>query len=169
MFEHMKNYSLLMRKVSEWLKPNKQAAGGEALAFIHIFCHKDMPYDFEDSDGWMAKYFFTGESSLSFASLSHHIIPFLTNHHRGYVGGTMPSSDMLIYFQADLEFIRSWRINGKHYARTAEDWLKLQDAHALEGLAELERDAVASGRNGDEGWKTFYRYVVSLLLGGPRV
>jgi cyclopropane fatty-acyl-phospholipid synthase-like methyltransferase len=51
MFEHMKNYELLMKKISRWLKP-----GGKF--FIHIFTHKDSPYHFKDS--WMAENFFTG-------------------------------------------------------------------------------------------------------------
>lgn len=51
LFEHMKNYQLLLEKVSRALKP-----GGKL--FLHIFCHKDTPYDFEG--GWMSEFFFTG-------------------------------------------------------------------------------------------------------------
>ena len=36
MFEHMKNYEVLMRKVASWLKPNAKAAGGEALVFVSM-------------------------------------------------------------------------------------------------------------------------------------
>ena len=53
--------------------------------------------------------------------------------------------------------MRSWYINGRHYAQTCEDWLKHQDAHAVQGLAELERDAEAKGVGREEGRKTFYR------------
>jgi cyclopropane-fatty-acyl-phospholipid synthase len=55
MFEHMKNYQELLRRVSIWLKP-----GGKL--FVHIFTHRDTPYHFEvQGEGdWMAKYFFTG-------------------------------------------------------------------------------------------------------------
>ena len=55
MFEHMRNWELLLKKVSHWLKP-------EGLCFIHIFCHKNSPYFFEieGDDNWMGKYFFTG-------------------------------------------------------------------------------------------------------------
>lgn len=55
MFEHMKNYQELLRRVSTWLKP-----GGKL--FVHIFTHREFAYHFEatsDND-WMAKYFFTG-------------------------------------------------------------------------------------------------------------
>lgn len=55
MFEHMKNYGLLLEKVSRWMKP-------DAKLFIHIFVHKLLAYHFEvkGEDDWMSKYFFTG-------------------------------------------------------------------------------------------------------------
>ena len=51
LFEHMKNYELLLQKVSTLLKP-----GGKL--FVHLFAHKSTPYDFEA--GWMTEHFFTG-------------------------------------------------------------------------------------------------------------
>lgn len=55
MFEHMRNYELLMKKVASLLKP----AG---KLFVHIFTHKNLAYKFEvkDESDWMSKYFFTG-------------------------------------------------------------------------------------------------------------
>ncbi|TXH05249.1 MAG: class I SAM-dependent methyltransferase [Nevskiaceae bacterium] len=55
MFEHMKNYGLLLNKVASWMRP-------EAKLFIHIFVHKLLAYHFEDKDrsDWMSRYFFTG-------------------------------------------------------------------------------------------------------------
>ncbi len=55
MFEHMKNYELLMARVASWLKP-------EGTLFVHIFTHKEYAYPFEarDESDWMARYFFTG-------------------------------------------------------------------------------------------------------------
>jgi cyclopropane fatty-acyl-phospholipid synthase-like methyltransferase len=41
MFEHMKNYEFLLKKVSGWLR-----SGGKL--FVHIFCHKTDPYDMEE-------------------------------------------------------------------------------------------------------------------------
>ncbi len=55
MFEHMKNYEILMSRVARWLKP------GGAL-FVHIFTHREYAYHYEaeNDDDWMARYFFTG-------------------------------------------------------------------------------------------------------------
>jgi cyclopropane-fatty-acyl-phospholipid synthase len=55
MFEHMRNYRLLMQKVASFLK-----SGGKL--FVHIFTHKEYAYLFEvkDQSDWMSKYFFTG-------------------------------------------------------------------------------------------------------------
>ena len=63
----MKNYQALFRKVSTWLRPSsnsekeeEEAGDREALLFVHIFCHRTIPYHFEESDGWMAQNFFYG-------------------------------------------------------------------------------------------------------------
>lgn len=55
MFEHMKNYEILMRRIAGWLKP-------EGTLFVHIFTHREYAYHYEASgeDDWMARYFFTG-------------------------------------------------------------------------------------------------------------
>lgn len=55
MFEHMRNYQLLMQKVAKHLKP-------QGKLFVHIFTHKEYAYKFEviDETDWMSKYFFTG-------------------------------------------------------------------------------------------------------------
>ncbi len=55
MFEHMKNYNLLLAKVARALAP-----GGKL--FVHIFTHKDIAYHYEDRgpSDWMTRYFFAG-------------------------------------------------------------------------------------------------------------
>jgi len=55
MFEHMRNYELLLNRISGWLKP-----GGKL--FIHIFSHKTLVYPFteEGKGDWMGRNFFSG-------------------------------------------------------------------------------------------------------------
>jgi cyclopropane-fatty-acyl-phospholipid synthase len=55
MFEHMRNYRLLMQRIAGWLNP-----GGRL--FLHIFCHRAVPYAFLDQGpgDWMSRYFFSG-------------------------------------------------------------------------------------------------------------
>lgn len=55
MFEHMRNYQKLMKKLSTFLKP-------EGRLFVHIFTDKNHPYFFETESNrnWMAEYFFRG-------------------------------------------------------------------------------------------------------------
>ncbi len=55
MFEHMRNYQELLRRISTWLRP-----GGRL--FVHIFAHRSRPYEFatQGDEDWMAKHFFTG-------------------------------------------------------------------------------------------------------------
>lgn len=97
MFEHMRNYELLLQNISGWLKP-----GGKL--FIHIFTHKTLVYPFtEDGEGdWMGRNFFSG--------------------------GIMPSHQLLLYFQKDLNIDSSWRFSGVHYERTSLAWLNKMDS-----------------------------------------
>lgn len=55
MFEHMRNWRELFRRVSGWLAP-----GG--AFFMHVFCHRSTPYEFVDNGpgDWMSRYFFSG-------------------------------------------------------------------------------------------------------------
>ncbi len=55
MFEHMRNWPELLRRVSGWLAP-------DGRLFLHVFAHRRFAYPFEvDGDrDWMARHFFTG-------------------------------------------------------------------------------------------------------------
>ena len=55
MFEHMRNYGELFRRIDSWLKP-------DGRFFMHIFCHRSTPYEYIDNGpgDWMSRHFFSG-------------------------------------------------------------------------------------------------------------
>ncbi len=55
MFEHMRNYDTLLRRISGWLR-------ADGKLFVHIFAHRTAMYPFETDgeDNWMGRHFFTG-------------------------------------------------------------------------------------------------------------
>ncbi|MBS0556408.1 MAG: class I SAM-dependent methyltransferase [Proteobacteria bacterium] len=55
MFEHMRNYAVLLGRIAAWLRPTGKL-------FVHIFCHRELMYPFhtDGEDNWMGRYFFTG-------------------------------------------------------------------------------------------------------------
>jgi cyclopropane-fatty-acyl-phospholipid synthase len=87
----------------------------EGLFFAHVFTHSRFAYHFEvrDESDWMSRYFFTG--------------------------GMMPAHQLFPSFQHDLHLVQDWKINGRHYAQTAEHWLQNMDAHRAEILPLFEQ------------------------------
>lgn len=73
--------------------------------FMHIFVHRSTPYAFEvtGDDDWMGQFFFSG--------------------------GIMPSDSLPLHFQEKLKLVRRWRMDGTHYEKTANAWLRNMDEH----------------------------------------
>jgi cyclopropane-fatty-acyl-phospholipid synthase len=100
--------------------------------FVHVFSHRTLPYRFEGT--WAAERFFTA--------------------------GTMPSHELLGFFQRDLVLEERWAVPGTHYARTLAAWLERLDANAGEALAIL-RTATGSGREARRLLATWRLFLIS--------
>src|SRR5262249_11536530 len=55
MFEHVRNYERLLRRIGGWMEP-------DGRLFVHIFAHRRFayPYEVRGRSDWMAEHFFTG-------------------------------------------------------------------------------------------------------------
>ena len=96
--------------------------------FVHTFSHRRLAYEFAGT--WAAERFFTA--------------------------GRMPSHDLLLRFQRDLEVRASWALAGTHYARTLGAWLERLDANA--GAAGRVLAGALGARNAARalaGWRLF--------------
>jgi cyclopropane-fatty-acyl-phospholipid synthase len=101
--------------------------------FAHVFAHDRYAYAFRSDDpaDWIGRHFFAG--------------------------GLMPAVDLFRHFQRDLELRTVWRVNGRHYARTAEAWLANLDRHRT-ALAPICARVYgpAQSRAWLENWRVFF-------------
>jgi len=130
MFEHMRNYETLLRRIAGWMRE-------DATLFVHIFTHREFAYPFEvqgsgDAPGdWMSRHFFTG--------------------------GIMPSDDLLLYFQSDLLLREHWHVPGVHYQKTSEAWLANMDRRRAEILPLFEATyGTGEARKWWVYWRVFF-------------
>jgi cyclopropane-fatty-acyl-phospholipid synthase len=93
----------------------------EGRLFVHVFAHRRHTYLFEES--WLARRFFTG--------------------------GVMPSDELLRRFDRHLTVSEHWRVDGRHYERTANAWLANLDA------ARGEAEALLGSAAAVNEWRTF--------------
>lgn len=93
----------------------------DGLAFFHHFAHRELiyPYRAEAAGEWVARHFFTG--------------------------GMMPCADLLEWFGESLTMKDRWIVDGTHYQRTCEAWLRRMDENR-ESLQPLLDRAYGPGR-----------------------
>jgi cyclopropane-fatty-acyl-phospholipid synthase len=101
----------MFEHMSNWRLLLERARGwlhDDGRMFIHVFSHRNSPYRFDHADpaDWIAQYFFTG--------------------------GVMPSHGLMREFAEWFSVEQDWRWNGRHYERTALDWLRNFDANEAE-------------------------------------
>jgi cyclopropane-fatty-acyl-phospholipid synthase len=112
----------------------------EGRLFVHHFCHREAayPYETDGSRDWMGRTFFTG--------------------------GIMPSEDLLLHHQRDLEVEAQWRVAGGHYQQTSNAWLERldrRDTRVTPALAEAYGpDAVDLWR---QRWRMFFMACAELF------
>ena len=112
----------------------------EGKLFVHIFCHRNLAYTFEaeGEKNWMGRHFFSG--------------------------GIMPAEDLFFRYQRDLSIRQHWWINGKHYARTCEQWLSRLDACEREaGRCLASVTAIESPKVLVQRWRMFFMACAELF------
>jgi cyclopropane-fatty-acyl-phospholipid synthase len=107
--------------------------------FLHVFAHEAAPYRFDQRDpaDWIARHFFTG--------------------------GIMPSTGLVRCFPHLFAVEEEWRWDGRHYQRTAEDWLANFDKNAHE-IQSIFRDLYgADAPLWKRRWRLFFLAVAGLF------
>ncbi len=111
----------------------------EGRLFVHVFANRRVAYHFEDEGAtdWMSRWFFTG--------------------------GTMPSFDLFKRFDDDIAVEKRWWISGRHYERTANDWLRHMDAAEAKIMEVLDEAYGADAKRWFQRWRMFYMAVEELF------
>ena len=94
MLEHVRNHGPLLAQLADSLAP-------DGRIFVHVFSHRRHAYTFEPTDGWMARWFFSG--------------------------GTMPNLGLFDDCAPAVRTVDRQVVNGRHYARTLRSWLRNLD------------------------------------------
>ena len=107
--------------------------------FLHVFGHQSVPYRFDHTDkaDWIAQHFFTG--------------------------GIMPSHGLIRHVAAPFELEADWRWNGRHYERTARDWLRRYEANVDAVAAVLKETYGADWTLWRRRWRLFFLATAGLF------
>lgn len=132
----------MFEHMSNWqalLARARQWLRPDGRLFLHVFSHRKTAYRFDHADksDWIAQHFFTG--------------------------GVMPSHGLVREFGESFVVEKDWRWNGRHYERTARDWLDNFDRNhdAIHSLFETTygKDAILWMRR----WRLFFLATAGLF------
>jgi cyclopropane-fatty-acyl-phospholipid synthase len=117
----------------------RAALGPDGFLFLHIFTHKSGSYRFspENRADWIAQHFFTG--------------------------GIMPSHGLIRQFQDVFNVSAEWQWNGRHYEKTARDWLANYDQNRAEIFAVLKQVYGKDARLWQRRWRLFFLATMGLF------
>jgi cyclopropane-fatty-acyl-phospholipid synthase len=111
----------------------------EGRLFIHVFSHRTTPYRFDHTDeaDWIGRYFFTG--------------------------GIMPSHGLIRQFPDLFKLEADWTWSGRHYQRTALDWLANYDRNAAEVMVILREAYGDAAPLWFKRWRLFFLATAGLF------
>lgn len=122
-----------MRNWEELLRRAATWMRPDGRMFLHVFAHKHHAYPFEvrDESDWMSQYFFTG--------------------------GQMPSFDLIDHLDSPFQVDERWEVNGNHYARTSEDWVRALERRRDEVMPILaETYGAGQAQTWFHRWRVFF-------------
>ena len=111
----------------------------EGRLFLHVFTHRAAPYRFDHGDraDFIAQHFFTG--------------------------GLMPSHGLIRQFPDLFTVEDEWRWSGRHYQRTALDWLANFDRHSPRIRALMREVYGRDARLWTRRWRRFFLATAGLF------
>lgn len=121
------------------LRRMRNCLEADGRMFMHVFSNRHASYRFSanDKDDWIAQHYFTG--------------------------GIMPSRGLIRHFADCFVVEAEWRWNGRHYARTARDWLQNFDRNTDAISAILKRVYGGDARLWQRRWRLFFLATTGLF------